>query len=255
MEVWSWIQVVGAVFLGCVIQSAVGFGCSLFAVPILVWSGLSLPQSIALALTTMVVQTTWNLRGYWREVPWVKTLPLFGLRLAFLPVGIWLLTLLAGVPKEQIKAVVGLAVLIALVMQTCFQVRPRPSVHWGWTAGAGASSGLVTGLVGMGGPPIVLWVMAHDWPARTARAFIWAVFLELMPINVAMLAIKFGRPTAVMIPLGLAMTPVVLLAATLGARLGDKLSRRTLRLTATLLLVAIALSSIAAPFFRWAGLG
>jgi len=255
VEVWSWILVVGAIVLGCVIQSAVGFGCALFAVPIMVLAGLSLPQAIAVTLTTMVVQTIWNLQGSWREVPWVRTLPLFGLRLAFLPVGVWLLSLLAGVPKEQIKVVVGLAVLLALVMQTCFHVRPRPSVHWGWTAAAGASSGLITGMVGVGGPPIVLWVMAHDWPARTAREFIWAVFLELMPINLALLAIKFGKPTAMMIPLGLAMTPVVLLAATLGARLGDKLSRRTLRLAATVLLVAIALSSIAAPFFRWAGMG
>ncbi|MCC7409380.1 MAG: sulfite exporter TauE/SafE family protein [Phycisphaeraceae bacterium] len=255
MEPWAWFLVVCAIALGCVIQSAVGFGCALFAVPIMVLAGLSLPQAIAVTLTTMVVQTIWNLQGGWREVPWAKTLPLFLLRLAFLPVGIWLLTLLAAVPKDQIKAVVGLAVLVALAMQTGLRVKPRPSVPWGWTAAAGASSGLVTGLVGMGGPPIVLWVMAHDWPARTARAFIWAVFLELMPINLAMLAIKFGKPTAMMIPLGLAMTPVVLLAATLGARLGDKLSRKTLRLAATLLLVVIALSSIAAPFLRWAGMG
>ena len=32
------------------------------------------------------------------------------------------------------------------------------------------------GLCGMGGPVMVLWVLAHDWPMNKARAFLFFLF-------------------------------------------------------------------------------
>jgi hypothetical protein len=40
---------------------------------------------------------------------------------------------------------------------------------------AAAALGLA-GICGMGGPPLVLWAMAHDWPADKVRAFLFACF-------------------------------------------------------------------------------
>ena len=46
-----------AAAVGCasVLQSAVGFGAGLFAIPILVWLGLSLPEAIAVLLGVVAV--------------------------------------------------------------------------------------------------------------------------------------------------------------------------------------------------------
>ena len=35
-------------------------------------------------------------------------------------------------------------------------------------------SGVLAGLCGMGGPPLVLWAMAHDWPTQRIRGFLFA---------------------------------------------------------------------------------
>ncbi|MCC7146124.1 MAG: sulfite exporter TauE/SafE family protein [Phycisphaeraceae bacterium] len=238
------------VFCGCVIQSAVGFGFALFAVPILVWAGLSLPASVCLSLTCMIFQSSLNCYEYRQHIRWRQTLPLFFLRLVSLPIGIWLMTQLIDFGPSRIKQVIGAFIFCFLVLQWSLRIKPRPHVHPGWTVLAGTSSGLAAGLVGMGGPPIVLWVMAHDWPPRQARSFTWTVFLQLMPINLAILILKFGPPLYQPLLIGLAMTPLGLLGTMLGVRLGAKLSSRRLRWAATLLLVIIALSSLLNPYLR-----
>ena len=48
---------------------------------------------------------------------------------------------------------------------------------------AGACGGLLGGLAGVPGPPLVMWVMAHDWSADVTRAFLFASFMCLVPVE------------------------------------------------------------------------
>jgi uncharacterized membrane protein YfcA len=164
-----------------------------------------------------------------------------------LPVGVAVLSVLAGAGRDRAKQVIGAVLLVVLITQYVSKVRPRAHVHPAWTPVAGITSGLMAGAIGMGGPPVVLWMMAHDWSAKQSRAFLWSTFLLGLPLNFALLAWTFGRPLVANFLLGLVYSPVVLVAATVGSRLGDRLNRQRLRTVAFCFLVAIAIVSIIGP--------
>jgi len=79
--------VLGLMF-GAFVQGAAGFAYGMIAIPVLLWVGLSLPQSVALISTTVVVQTAagvWRFREHvvWRDLPGVAAGRFLGL-----PVGL-----------------------------------------------------------------------------------------------------------------------------------------------------------------------
>ena len=100
-----------------------------------------------------------------------------------MPVGVALMYAIFQLDVARTKQVVGVVLLIVLGLQTCCKVQPRPHIHWAWTVVAGSLSGLMAGLLGMGGPPLVLWLMAHDWPSLRQRTFLWLSFLLLVPFQ------------------------------------------------------------------------
>jgi len=230
--------------LGLALQSAVGFGCGLFAIPLMLWVGLPLPVAIAVTLAGVFGQTAWNTWQYREHVPWRLTWPMMTLRAVSMPVGVWLLGLLAEQSQSRVKLTVGLILMLVLGIQWFLKVKPRHHVAAGWTGLAGVTSGLMAGLLGMGGPPVVLWVMGHDWPGKRARAFLWATFLQLMPLQMAIIIWKFGQPVTEGLLAGALMLPVSVAASTLGLKLGERLSRQRLRVAAFGLLIFIALSMV-----------
>ncbi len=96
----------------------------------------------------------------------------------------------------------------------------------------------------MGGPPLVLWVMAHDWTAERTRAFLFASFMGLVPVQLTLLYWTFGKDVVYGMAVGAALSPVVLLGSLLGLRVGARFSKPLLHRLAFLLLVAIALNAM-----------
>jgi len=247
MEPWQYIAVLVALLVAMVLQGAVGFGSGLLAIPLMLWAGIDLPIAIATLPGAVAVQTAYNTWRYRVHVPWSKTVGTTVWRYLSLPVGVWLLVLLAEQTIDTAKQVIGAALLVVLTVQWFAKIQPREHLQWVWTPIAGGLSGVMAGALGMGGPPIVLWVMAHDWPSRASRAYLWVTFLLLMPPQTALLVWQFGWPVAYAVGLGLAAAPLVIVGATLGEKLGERLDRRRLRRAAFALLLIIALSSILGP--------
>jgi len=246
------ILVGASLVVACAIQGAVGFGAGLFAIPLMVWVGMNLPDAIAVSLGGVMVQTGWNLYRYRSHLRLRDTLPLFALRVLMLPVGISLLGVLVTFGPSRVKQAIGTMLLLVLVVQWALKVRPRQRVAWGWTALAGCASGLSAGLVGMGGPPVVLWVMAHDWPAKKSRAFLWATFLMLTPVNAALLAYGFGAGIGWWLAYGLCLAPLVVVGSEIGLRAGALMSRHRLRAAAFGLLLLLAVVSMLGPILSTA---
>lgn len=96
----------------------------------------------------------------------------------------------------------------------------------------------------MGGPPLVLWVMAHDWTAERTRAFLFASFMSLVPVQLALLYWTFGKDVVYGIAVGAALSPVVFLGSLFGLRVGALIPKPLLRRLAFFLLVAIALNAM-----------
>ena len=106
----------------------------------------------------------------------------------------------------------------------------------------------------MGGPPLVLWVMAHDWPADRTRAFLFAAFSSLIPVQLGLFYAALGPDVLRGAALGVVLIPAVWIGSAAGLRLGALVSKRRLRLAAYALLAAIAFSAIAPQVKLWAGM-
>ena len=174
--------------LGAFVQGAVGFAYGMIAIPVLLWAGLSLPQSVALVSTTVIAQTAagvWRFRRHvvWRDLPGVAA----G-RYAGLPVGLLIMAALDGAGRGVMKQAVGAVLLAIVVLTVAFRPAPRERVRARWSFPTGFSSGLLSGTTGMGGPPVVLWMIAHDWSTQRGRAFLWSLFLSLLPVQLLLMA-------------------------------------------------------------------
>ncbi len=200
-----------------------------------------------------MVQTGWNIYRYRGHVGVREVLPLFTLRILTMPVGVLLLGLLVTQGQARVKQVVGLMLLIVLGVQWLLKVQPRERVGLGWTVLAGSCSGLTAGLVGMGGPPVVLWVMAHDWSSKKSRSFLWLTYLMLIPFNLAVLIYKFGDKMWGPLLLGLCLAPLVVAGSEAGMRVGALMSRQRLRVAAFVLLLLLALGSLLGPMLGGSG--
>jgi uncharacterized membrane protein YfcA len=243
----QFLAIFAALFAGTMLQGAVGFGSGLLAIPLMLWAGIELPTAIAAVPGAVAVQTAYNIWRYRVHVPWSKSVGLTVWRYLGLPAGLALLLVLADQTLDTAKQVIGGAIVLVLAVQWFAKIKPRTHLHWGWTPLTGLVSGAMAGAIGMGGPPVVLWVMAHDWPSRTSRAFLWLTFMLLIPPQAALLIYLFGWPIAYTIGLGFAAAPLVIFGARLGQTLGERLNRHRLRVVALMLLLIIAGVSVVGP--------
>ena len=244
----QYLVIAGALFGGCLLQSTVGFGLGMFAIPFMNFAGVPLPACIALVLGIQIFQTGYSVYRHPGVVKWKDTLALFYVRMIGLPLGVFSLWLIEQTDPQQIKQVIGIMLITAMAMQVLIRPKPREHLHWGWTWLAGGASGYMAGIVGMGGPPVVLFVHAHDWSAMRSRAFMWITFAQNIPVLMFLLCASFGWDKMFDFGLGLLMSPVAFLAARLGHFAGGKLNRHRLRIVAYILLTFIALSAIASPY-------
>jgi uncharacterized membrane protein YfcA len=130
-----------------------------------------------------------------------------------------------------------------------FQPKPRPTLHSGWGIFAFPISGFLQGLVGMGGPAMVLWVQAHDWNTRQSRGFLFTMYLISIVPAIALLYIAFGDRIIEPSIIALAMTPLLLLVTSLGLTAGTKLGRKRLRRITLGVLILIGVCGLIAPWF------
>ncbi len=245
------IIIIGIILFFCsLIQGAVGFAFNIFAIPLLIWSGLSLPESITVTSIPIFMQSltsSYKLREYikWKEVAVGSIFRYMGL-----PIGIYLLTLINHFNKNDIKQLVGVAILLILFLQFYFKVTPKEKVGFFWTFISFFSSGIFLGLISMGGPPVILWVMAHKWSAKEIRAFLSALFFIASPFLLLLLYHNFGNQLIDFFLIGLFFTPVVIIGTLIGVKLGNLLEHEKLKKIIISLLILTSLTSIITPYFK-----
>ena len=247
----SVLILIGAILFFCsVMQGIVGFAFNIFAIPLLIWGGFDLPEAISITSIPILFQSltsTYKLRIHvlWKEV-WIGAI----IRYMSIPIGIFLLTLISTFDKTSIKQIVGIAILLIVVIQIFLKVKPREKISFIWTFIAFFTSGLTLGLISMGGPPAILWVMAHKWSALTTRAFLSALFFLASPLQVILLYYNFGDKLLNFFMIGLAFSPLVIIATLWGVKLGEFLNREKLKKIVYSLLVITSLVSIFSPYLR-----
>ncbi len=233
---------------GAALQSAAGFGFGMFAVPLLILAGRPSGEAIVMVATCggfQLVTGLWTVR---RHIQWRDSCAHIALTACGVPIGVALLGMAAAVGADRIKQLIGGVLLVALITQLIWRPTPREKLHPGWAFGACGLGGIMGGFAGMGGPPIVLWIMAHDWSTHRARATMWMIFLGMLPFQAFFLAREFGSEVWTAAGLAALIAPLTFLGVIPGLWIGHRMSRVALRRLALGILFVIAFAAIAGPW-------
>lgn len=242
------LKIAGVLMLGSLVQSSSGIGFGLFGVPMLLVMGFSLPATVVIIVIGSAIQKVTAIRYLWKAVDWRGQAPFMTISLIGLPLGIYSMYRVSFMNDDVVKQVIGAMVLILLVLQQVKIIKRKQQVAHIWGYIAGFFSGVLNGLANIGGPPLVLWMLAHNWDNEKMRVTPIAFSILLVPFQLILMMVMFGSQLWSPLLKALLLTPVVFLGSWIGLRLGDKISTAHLRNYIKVLLLLIALSSIIKPF-------
>lgn len=239
------IKIGPILMLGSLIQGSAGFGFSLFALPIMLYLGYSLPESVIIMVMGSSVQKVMAIVYLWKATEWRGHAPYMIAGILALPLGVFAMYHIAFLPQTAVKQVMGVVILVLLLLQWKGIIRPREHVARVWGYVAGALSGFLNGFANIGGPPLVLWILSHRWPNEKMRVTPIAFSLIFVPFQVFWMVERFGKFIWEPLLYAAMLTPAVILGTWIGLKIGKKISRYQLTLYMRVLLGFIALSSIA----------
>lgn len=173
------------------------------------------------------------------------------IRIAAMPIGIVGLTYVLTLTPAGVNQFVGAMILCAVVMQAFVGIEWKTAQKWYWILITFGGSGILQGLSGMSGPPMVLWVHGQRYSANRARAFLFSMYISNFLPQVLLLWSHFGSGVWRGVGIGLLATPPVVFGAVLGLRLGSLLGDRWLRPISYACLIAIAAYSLLGPWLRF----
>lgn len=215
-----------------------GFGFALVAVPLLTFA-LPAREAVPLAAALQCLSCLPVLGPDRRHADWPRVALLALSALAGLVPG---LLLLRRVDNQVLRLVIGVSMstcVVALASGRDLRLRQGPAL----VGGSGALAGLLQGLAGMAGPPVILLLMSSQGPARRTRATLVAFFLCVSGAGFLGAALV-GLVTVRTLELVLACAPAMVLGLHAGRRAFGRLSERGYRRAALALLGVIALSTL-----------
>lgn len=200
--------------LAGVVLGFTGFGGALVMAPVFL-TVIDPVTATAIILIVNAVAGIANLRAVGAETDWAIARPLCIAACLASPIGLWLLT---SVDVNAVRRVVAVAVLIAstglaLRWRFPFSIRNRAG-----NAVLGFTSGSLFGLGGVGGPPVIIGMLAEDLPARTIRATLLTYFAVVQSFTLLLMVLQ-GAVSWRGALLGLALAPIYFLGNRLGLRL------------------------------------
>lgn len=241
---WSMLILAIAAF----VQATVGFAAALFGLPLLLWVGNDLMSSQVMIITAMLPQNifaVWKLR---RNIGLKEVLVPAAIRISALPIGIAGLAIVLTWTAAGINQLVGLIILFAVCLQAVVGVEWKSAQRPHWVIATFGGSGILQGLSGMSGPPMVLWVHGQRYTADHARAFLFAMYISNYLPQMGLLYWKFGIAVVNAALIALLSIPLVLVASTCGLRLGSWFGDKWLRPITYACLIWLALSSMIEPW-------
>jgi uncharacterized membrane protein YfcA len=141
-------------------------------------------------------------------------------------------------------------VLGIVALQRFWKVQPQPRIHDAWEWLAFSLGGFLLGLCGMGGPVMVLWVLAHDWPMNKSRAFLFFLFATGLPVQGLLMWSFFGTEVLDAMLLSAAALPAILAGLSVGLYMSRHFSDYAMRRLCIAVLLLIALSAIISPYVK-----
>lgn len=238
------------VFFASLVQSAIGFGYGIIAIPLLTTFYLAPEIALPLSATTAVTQSLYGVIRF-RKIIRIKEILVYSLYCnTGMVAGVFSLRALTRFNSDLFGIVIGSILLIIITLRSFLKIQPRDSVPWYWGTTALFTGGYICGLAGVGGPVIVLWILAHRWDNDRIRVTLWSVFLLMTTLQIFVYWLAFGDIAIRGVLSGLILIPVVVAASIIGVVAGGKLKVRSMSIFITILVLLISIYSIAKPFLR-----
>ena len=165
-----------------------------------------------------------------------------------MPIGILGLAYVMTWSLGSINQFVGVMIVFVVAMQALVGIEWTTASRWYWMLITFGGSGILQGLSGMSGPPLVLWVHGQRYSADHARAFLFAMYISNYLPQMLLLYWKFGNQVWGSAAVAVLALPPVLLGAMLGLQLGQQLGDRWLRPVSYACLLALGLYSLISPW-------
>jgi len=222
----------GDLFAAALLQATNGFGFAVLAVPfflLLAPAGEAIPLIVVISLATSLLV----MPGLYRSVePGLLRRLTIGSLIA-LPLGL--------VASSQANPVIvsiaaGAIVTLFAAMLAWYRSHGLPAgvaMRPAHDLAAGAVAGIATALVGMAGPPVLIYLMLGGAPMRTVRATLIGFFVLVYAATVAADIVLGGMPGAVW-PIAASLLPFVWAGGRVGLRVGDRLGEPAAALSPSL---------------------
>lgn len=211
----SWWYCALALLVGCVIQTAMGFGLALVSAPVIV---MIKPEWVpyVLSITTLIlsVKNTFNQRA---DIQWRVLMPAIFTRIPGTMVGTWILL---SISLMWLQLIVAITVLAAIYVTSRMQPFASTSLNMGV---AGFFSGITGTTTSIGGPPMAL-VMQHS-EGRHTRANLSIYFLYSSALSLLFYS-GSGLMNEELWFASLSMLPIAILGFVAGKRLQNRADKR-----------------------------
>lgn len=214
-----------------------GFGAGMIAVGALAMVMPEVQDVVVLVLLVNLPPELFVVNRAWRQISWTGVgLVAVGLAIG-VPAGAQILKL-----AEPTFILILLGAFLVVAGGAFLVVPDRLRVNWPkWTAPpVGLFSGVLAGLFGTGGPPLIFYYQLSGIPKAVFRGNLMAIFLVVTAIRLPVYAAG-GLITVPRLFSAVAVMPAVLLGAWLGHRIHVELEEGAFRRLVSMALVLIGL--------------
>lgn len=245
------IITLGILLLSVALQSLVGFGLGMVSIPLLLCQGLSLSHAVFLGLSVSLFSSLVAWRRMGDDLPWRSSAIASGYRVVGLLPGLLLANVTASFSPAALKAVIGAVVGLGVLAQLVKLLGKGKVVAEGTPPSARLApfaflaSGVLTGWMGMGGPPLVLWQLTGRASARETRGFLFGVYVFTLPCQLAWMFWSDPAGISSLFPTLLLSLPLSWMVCDKTLDIGDRISSSRLQWLSLVFLAMIALRSIA----------
>jgi uncharacterized membrane protein YfcA len=222
-------------FAAGLMRGFAGFGSAMLMAP--VFAVLMGPEhAVPVIVAVELPMGAYLFVGARKNVEWGFVIPMALIAIVFMPLGIWaLLTVDKSILTIGISCIV--LVFVCLLAAGWRYRGPRPLPL---TLGIGAASGAMMATSSVGGPPVLIYMLAAERPAAQIRADIIAYFL-LTSGALVILVLWFSPAALAALVDAAVLLPVMLIGSALGSRLAGIGSDTVYRIIAYIFLACAAL--------------
>ena len=168
------------------IQRTIGFGFGIFIMTALPFLMPSYAEAVTLSGLLSLTSATVVMLQYIKYVTWKRFLPILGAFIIFSTSAILLLDKIEG---PAMRKILGIMLIFLSFYFSFFKERLQKHIRAtpGWMLGAGSISGIMGGLFGMQGPPVVLYLIVSE-PSK--NHYMGMIQTYAVMTNITMLAVR-----------------------------------------------------------------